>query len=1260
MHPRRQFWLIAALWLCPVIHVADAQTLRYHLHVERSAISVNVKLLTSSPPDTAAQAIASFTLQGQAAGDYEIQRFVTDAGDPGVTTTLPTGAAFTLTAYMRKTANYGTLFPKMTVGLNGGGTTLCSATGASALTTTVIAYTLTCTLGADLNLTSTNTLYLWVGVTMTVGPGNHAMSPELSLEGVLDGNYDSRLATPLAAPPPPVITSLSPATGPPGQFVTMTGSNFGINQGRSTVKFNGVTALVNGWSATSIVATVPATATTGPVVVTVGDQSNAGTNFDVIPNPATTYRLHRELSGPSYLLSTTNPDAALLVLQSTDFKNQNPLSAALHNFVTANNVPSLAGTIPAGSAVVFNVWMRKTANYGTFYPRAWLYLNDATGTSLCQASGTTALTTTFVKYSFSCPTPDVIGVTASDRWFAQVGINMTAGPGTKSVIVETGIEGTLNGNYDSTVSIPGVVSRPPVITSLNPTSGPTSTTITISGRYFGSTQGTSTLRLGNTVLNPTSWLTSSVTAPVPMGAVSGLVTVTVAAQPSNGMFFALTSTGSLTGIISRASNGTAVSGAVVEALQAGVVKSSVTSAANGQYATPTLSSGTYSLRVTAAGFAPEIVTSVTVGGGTATTVNVSLATPGQIAGQITSQSTGLAGAAVAAMLGTTTVASVVADASGNYVLSTKPGTYTVEASAPGYSPSSQSGVSLAGGGSATVNLALTSVAPADVRYVYDELGRLTSVIDPSGGTAVYAYDAVGNILSISRYASSAVTVVEFSPNAGVVGTTVTISGTGFSATPSQNLVNFNGTAAAVVSATTTELRVTVPAGASTGAIGVTAPSGSATSAASFSVLTSTSGPSIIDFSPRVAAPGDSVAITGSGFLTSPALRVNFSPAAVVEPHTGSTLNTVVPAGARSGPVTVATPYGVVTSAAYIFVPPAPWTAADVDGTAVLQVGVPVVLQTAANKISLAAFAGVAGERVSLQMDNLTSTCGMTYYLYDTADDPWVYGTVHLGNPDPVYQTGGSGWTTAGTPLRVLPTTRSYHLMLDPCNTQTSQVRVTLRDVPPDLTAQATVGGPPVTVTTTDFWQNALFKFAGIENRRVSILLQGPHISSGYLQRPNDTNGFNDLRGQYDGSGFGVLNAVRLPATTTYNVFANPDGAGPITITIYDVPEDLTSSIAIGGSAVTVANTAIGQNVLVSFSGSAQQQVSLRAQNCPYGTALNFRRTDATALSGGGAVYSSDWFINPFGTLPETGTFVIQYDPQGTTIGSCTLTLTQTQ
>jgi hypothetical protein len=64
-------------------------------------------------------------------------------------------------------------------------------------------------------------------------------------------------------------------------------------------------------------------------------------------------------------------------------------------------------------------------------------------------------------------------------------------------------------------------------------------------------------------------------------------------------------------------------------------------------------------------------------------------------------------------------------------------------------------------------------------------------------------------------------ISSFSPQQGMAGTTVTINGSRFSATPAYNIVRFNGIQASVISATTIKLIVSVPSGDVTGKISVT-------------------------------------------------------------------------------------------------------------------------------------------------------------------------------------------------------------------------------------------------------------------------------------------------------------------------------------------------------------------------------------------------------------------------------------------------------
>jgi YD repeat-containing protein len=66
-----------------------------------------------------------------------------------------------------------------------------------------------------------------------------------------------------------------------------------------------------------------------------------------------------------------------------------------------------------------------------------------------------------------------------------------------------------------------------------------------------------------------------------------------------------------------------------------------------------------------------------------------------------------------------------------------------------------------------------------IGYTYDPAGRLTSVTDQPGNSAVYKYDAVGNLLSIATYTATPVATPTYSPTGGVYSSsqTVTISTT---------------------------------------------------------------------------------------------------------------------------------------------------------------------------------------------------------------------------------------------------------------------------------------------------------------------------------------------------------------------------------------------------------------------------------------------------------------------------------------------------
>src|SRR5438067_5648554 len=170
-----------------------------------------------------------------------------------------------------------------------------------------------------------------------------------------------------------------------------------------------------------------------------------------------TYHLHKEASTintTSDKLLTAGPDAAVTALTTT-LTNKNAGDYLIKEFETQTGVPNSAGVIPSGSTLNFSVYMRKTANPTgvTVKPEVKVRLNNATGTLLCSVIGATALTTTVTQMNLSCSTTANASMTATDRLYLWVGVNISAKSST-AYSGELDVEGTLNGNFDSQLTLP--------------------------------------------------------------------------------------------------------------------------------------------------------------------------------------------------------------------------------------------------------------------------------------------------------------------------------------------------------------------------------------------------------------------------------------------------------------------------------------------------------------------------------------------------------------------------------------------------------------------------------------------------------------------------------------------------------------------------------------------------------------------------------------------------------------------------------------
>jgi hypothetical protein len=98
-------------------------------------------------------------------------------------------------------------------------------------------------------------------------------------------------------------------------------------------------------------------------------------------------------------------------------------------------------------------------------------------------------------------------------------------------------------------------------------------------------------------------------------------------------------------------------------------------------------------------------------------------------------------------------------------------------------------------------------------YIVNSPTSITAVVGEGATGSIKVTTLWGVAISSSIYSYPPPAIISFSPLSGPVGTTITITGSNFRSDPGSNYVYFGATRATVISASTTSLTVTVPAGA---------------------------------------------------------------------------------------------------------------------------------------------------------------------------------------------------------------------------------------------------------------------------------------------------------------------------------------------------------------------------------------------------------------------------------------------------------------
>jgi YD repeat-containing protein len=523
-------------------------------------------------------------------------------------------------------------------------------------------------------------------------------------------------------------------------------------------------------------------------------------------------------------------------------------------------------------------------------------------------------------------------------------------------------------------------------------------------------------------------------------------------------------------------------------------------------------------------------------------------------------------------------------------------------------------------------------------YLYDENGRLKAVLLSNGEASIYNYDAAGNLLSITRQLSTVLSIIDFAPKSGSIGTSVTIYGTGFSPTANENTVSFNGTPATVITSTVSEIVTVVPAGATTGFVSVTSPIGSTASTTPFAILTP---PTITGFTPAAGSVGAAVTISGTNFEILPGrtdVRFN-GELATTTFVTDTSVVAQVPT-ASSGRITVTTSAGTATSNDDFFI--SPDDGLNVTVTARLAFGQPKPFTlSSAGQAALFVFDGTAGQNVSLNLFNSSFTLDAVVSVYAPDGSQLVFPT----STDRDYR---------GVFIEpfTLPETGTYSILVDTAGYPNSFGSATLQiyNVPPDTTGTIQIDGE-ATIANLVPGQNARLTFTSNGNQRVRV--------TGVISELQKS-GFLSVFGP-DGSALGVpqfmtqtlsgqqvadFGSLRLTTSGTYTIIVDPRRADitSATVALTELPPDIAMTIAAGDPAVTVS-TGVGQNASLTFAGTAGERISLNIFN-----ASNFG-ADVSIIGPNGESIAPRTPID-FGyrgiffeprTLPLDGTYTILID-----------------
>ncbi len=702
----------------------------------------------------------------------------------------------------------------------------------------------------------------------------------------------------------PSITGMTPATNQVGGTVTLVGSGF---TGTTSVKFNNIVTsfTVNSDSMITLKVPVGASGTFPFVVTTPVAPSASSPNFTVSSiTTSPTVGSVNPTSGPA---NTQHQEQVVITGSHFTGASAVTFGGKAATVVSIDSDTQITATVPVGATtgkvVVTNAHGSSTdaVNFTVdalptvigFTPTSGTTNGGGTLVTITGANfaGATAVTFNGVSTPF---TPDV--ATPNTKLTAHVPATATSGP----ISVTTADTHTSHTIGTGTSAGTFIVAGTPTISSFSPSSGKTGTVVTVNGTHFLGGNPPHVEFVGGT--NPTALATvksdTQLTVAVPAAATAGTYNLEVQNDAGNSApsanTFTVTSAKPGPFTIDR-SFGPANSQKTTRVILTGTNFTGATSVTFGsKSASFTVDSDT---QITA--FAPTGATT-----GPISVVNPSGSTAGPT---FTVQPL----PTVMSFTPAPPTGGVADDATGTQVVIK--GT-NFDVTNPDTTHTTVDGVSFNG-----TPAIFTVNSPTQITVAHVPTGATTGQITVTNSPIGSAQSAASFIVI------KAPTITSFSPASGIANTKVTINGSGFLGNTTRVFFTSSPTAVVPVVLSDTTMTAMVPAGATTGPITVhNAVAPDAVSDDSFIVSTK---PTVTSFSPSNGpASSDAttvVDISGSNFNGTTSVKFGTVSSPFVSVDDSTDITAVVPAGAKSGKVTVINPAGQALSAGTFTVNPPP-------------------------------------------------------------------------------------------------------------------------------------------------------------------------------------------------------------------------------------------------------------------------------------------------------------------------------------------------